>query len=249
MDDLEQYQSRIFAALDKITRLSSETASASGASDEDEGLRQRDLELIDELEASLRDERADLNAERALAATLKTELKEAENALALATAQSTERMGAMSAAETELEVARARLAEVEGKLVASKSAHDEAKAALSEAESQINATARASSQDQKDQERQQNASALMAERIERLNARIESQDVQFQRLKDANAQLRESNTVLRERNAALLPDADVINKSMLVELEALKATRAADVDEMDSILEQLKPLVEGQISA
>ncbi|MFT5004660.1 MAG: cell division protein FtsB, partial [Paracoccaceae bacterium] len=90
------------------------------------------------------------------------------------------------------------------------------------------------------------SSAHLEEKIAVLNARIENQDVQFQRLKAANAQLRDSNALLRDRNSEMLGDPSAVNQSMIAELEALKATRAAEVDEMDTILDELKPLMEGQ---
>ena len=89
----------------------------------------------------------------------------------------------------------------------------------------------------------------MEERIERLTARIETQDQQFQLLKEANEQLRESNAILRERNLEMLSDPSAIDQSLKAELDALKAMRSADIEEMDAILDELKPLVEEKINA
>jgi hypothetical protein len=36
----------------------------------------------------------------------------------------------------------------------------------------------------------------------------------------------------------------LVNKAMLAELEALRATRSADAAEMDAILEELTPIIE-----
>ena len=128
MDEIEQYQARIYAALDKIARISSDTASASSAQhSDDEGLRQRDLELIEELEATIAEERADLDSERNATAALKGKLVEAERALEQATAAQQDG----DAAKTDLENA----------LKDSETARAEAKAALSAAETAAKETA------------------------------------------------------------------------------------------------------------
>ncbi len=98
-------------------------------------------------------------------------------------------------------------------------------------------------------ERRETFTTHMEEKFSKLVARIEGFEMQVQRLKDANAQLRDSSTNLREKNLELLGDANEVNQSMAAELEALKAVRAADVQEMDAILDELKPLVEGRTNA
>lgn len=78
-----------------------------------------------------------------------------------------------------------------------------------------------------------------------LQARIDALDTQVQRLKDANTHLRQSNTALREKNLEKIGDVGAVNASLQAELEALKVARAADVDEMDAILDELRPMVGG----
>jgi chromosome segregation ATPase len=240
MDEIEQYQTRIFAALDKVSRLTSELASVDAApAPVDDGLRQRDLALIEELEATLAEERLDLDAERDMVATLKGKLVEAERAL--------EEAQAAGAAVAELEAAAqeagAAKADLQRQLDAAQADIDAAQQA---AEAAAREAERAQQQREKEQERQNNATSHLEETIARLTARIENQDVQFQRLKGANAQLRDSNAMLRERNVDMLGDADAIDQSMRAELEALKTTRASDVEEMNTILDELKPLVKEQ---
>lgn len=197
MHDIEHYQARISAALEQI----SFQVSNAGSKDADEDrLRQRDAELIEELEAALKEERADLLAERAETERLQTALKTAEAAAKNAAA---ERDHALSAAKD------------------AEAAHPDV----------------------------HQSDPALERKVERLNARVENQDIQFQRLKGATAQLRETIGILRDRNTNMVGDPDAIDQSLRAELEALKATRAADVDEMDTILEELKPLVEGQINA
>ncbi len=86
-------------------------------------------------------------------------------------------------------------------------------------------------------------------RVERLREKVQNQELKIQRLKNANTHLRETNGRLREEALANIGDATTIDASMQAELEALRATRAAEVGEMDAILEELKPLVEGRINA
>lgn len=83
----------------------------------------------------------------------------------------------------------------------------------------------------------------------KMQSRIENMDLQIDRLKAANAHLRESIGRLREKNIKNLGDDAAIDESLRAELEALQVLRAAEVGEMDNILEELKPLVEGRIDA
>ncbi len=211
MDDMEQYQARIFAALDRISGL---VADSTGRDGELAQLHERDQALIDELQATLAEERADLDAERVTTTRLKERLNEIEQ---------------------QLEHARAAQEAAEARLKEAENARFEAEAALRE---KI-----------REWEREHNSTRNLQDRISRLTARIENQDVQFRRLKEANRQLRDSNAVLRERNLEMVADPAAIDQSLKAELEALKTMRESDVDEMDAILDELKPLVEGKINA
>ena len=62
-------------------------------------------------------------------------------------------------------------------------------------------------------------------------------------LRHANAQLRTNNSALRDAHASGVTDPEMINAGLSAELEALKATRAADRAEIDSVLAALKPLL------
>lgn len=73
--------------------------------------------------------------------------------------------------------------------------------------------------------------------------RIETLDLELQRLRKATEQLRESNAALRTANEAGVGEPHLINKAMLAELEALRAARAADVAEADTILASLNALM------
>lgn len=81
--------------------------------------------------------------------------------------------------------------------------------------------------------REQNAQALS-----RLDGELQS-------LRRANQQLRDNNVALREANAAGVGEAHLINKSMMAELESLRANRAADRAETSAILSELTAVLEG----
>lgn len=86
-------------------------------------------------------------------------------------------------------------------------------------------------------------SALEADLNDRTSA-MQALDTELQRLRAANAQLRENNAALRDANAEGVAEPHLINNSLRAELEALRATRAADIAEADAILGTLGPLVE-----
>jgi hypothetical protein len=79
---------------------------------------------------------------------------------------------------------------------------------------------------------------------EALAARLTSLDADLQRLRQANAQLVASNAALRTANAEGVGDAHLINKSMMAELEGLRAMRAAESAEARTIIDALTPLLE-----
>ncbi|MBB93897.1 MAG: hypothetical protein CML68_04735 [Rhodobacteraceae bacterium] len=86
--------------------------------------------------------------------------------------------------------------------------------------------------------------------LETLKSEIEAQsqamarlDMDVQRLRHANDQLRDSNAQLRAANEEGVGAPDLINKAMLAELEALRATRATETAEAGAILAKLQPLL------
>ena len=79
---------------------------------------------------------------------------------------------------------------------------------------------------------------------EAADARVTALDLELQRLRKVNDQLRQSNTDLRNANQEGVGDPHLINAAMMAELEALRATRAADVAEATSIISALTPLLD-----
>ena len=70
-------------------------------------------------------------------------------------------------------------------------------------------------------------------------------ETDLQSLRRANQQLRDNNAKLREANAKGVAEPHLINKAMMAELDGLRASRAADRSEMDTILGELARIGNG----
>ena len=75
--------------------------------------------------------------------------------------------------------------------------------------------------------------------IENLTRQLDTLGAEVVRLRKTSAALREELTALR---GADVPDAHLINRAMLAELEALRAERSAESAELAAILAELEPL-------
>lgn len=93
-------------------------------------------------------------------------------------------------------------------------------------------------------ERQDGKLAELESNVEAGRARAARMDRELQRLRQVNAELRDINNQLRTALAEGVTEPHLVNKAMLAELEALRATRAADAAEMDAILQELTPIIE-----
>lgn len=84
--------------------------------------------------------------------------------------------------------------------------------------------------------------------LEEAEAAAEGKFAQFEQdisqLRSANAELREINEKLRLAAEDGSADPELINKAMRAELDALRAVRAADANEVDAVLAELRPLIE-----
>ncbi len=69
-------------------------------------------------------------------------------------------------------------------------------------------------------------------------------DHDLQRLRQSNADLRDMTAQLRAALNDGVAEAELVNRAMLAEIEALRATRAADLAEVTAILAEIKPLIE-----
>lgn len=97
-------------------------------------------------------------------------------------------------------------------------------------------------------ERQDGKLSELESNVDQGRARSARMDRELQRLRQVNAELRDINGQLREALSEGVSEPHLVNKAMLAELEALRATRAADAAEMDAILEELTPIVEREAS-
>ena len=102
-------------------------------------------------------------------------------------------------------------------------------------------------------DKQDSMVGALQDRVNSLMEQLDSLGVEYQRLKKSAIALRENNRVLREALQQDMPDpgtdADLINKSMKTELDALRTHRMAETAELDELITELRPLVEGHSHA
>ncbi len=79
-------------------------------------------------------------------------------------------------------------------------------------------------------------------RIDKLTRQLDVQGIEMQRLRKSNIALREELRRFREA-AEAQADPAAINRAMKDELEALRATRHAEIAEMDEILGELTAMI------
>ncbi|MDJ1007262.1 MAG: hypothetical protein QNJ13_05495 [Paracoccaceae bacterium] len=99
-------------------------------------------------------------------------------------------------------------------------------------------------------EKQETTVAALEKTVEDLNAEVASlkdalgdRDGGLQRMMKVNGELRQSNTALREAIAAALPDPHLVNRSMMAELEALRAAQSVNETELAEIAAVLEPIL------
>ncbi|OIQ29504.1 MAG: hypothetical protein BM562_11180 [Alphaproteobacteria bacterium MedPE-SWcel] len=76
-----------------------------------------------------------------------------------------------------------------------------------------------------------------------LDMRLSELDGELQTLRASNDQLREANAALRAANAEGVGDATLINAALEAEVEGLRAARATDQAEVNAVLARLEPLL------
>lgn len=90
---------------------------------------------------------------------------------------------------------------------------------------------------------EQAGQAVRQARIATLNAQIDSQGVEMQRLRMVNVQLREAMRSLREALVAGAVEPGQINRALQAELESLQVTRQIESAELEQLLAALDPLL------
>ncbi|MFU8865317.1 MAG: hypothetical protein ACNA7O_15510 [Rhodobacterales bacterium] len=73
--------------------------------------------------------------------------------------------------------------------------------------------------------------------------KLSALDMELSRLRKANDQLQSSNTALRAANEEGVGEPHLINKSMIAELESMRAARQVDIAETEAIKLALVPLL------
>lgn len=81
----------------------------------------------------------------------------------------------------------------------------------------------------------------LQEKVDRMTRQLDVQGLELQRMRKTSVSLREQLRQLREAQAAGLPEPHLINKAMLAELDALRATRLTELAELDDIAAALDP--------
>lgn len=87
------------------------------------------------------------------------------------------------------------------------------------------------------------AQAQLEARIDKMTRQLDVQGLELQRMRKITIQLRDQLARLREAAQAGATEPHLINKTMLAELEALRAARQGEIAEMDEILAELTPLI------
>ena len=92
-------------------------------------------------------------------------------------------------------------------------------------------------------EKQDGTLDVLASEVDRLRALLASEEETVARLGRVNAELRANNAALRDAIAKGVAEPHLVNKSMMAELEGLRAAQEADRAELDAVLGELGALV------
>ena len=93
-------------------------------------------------------------------------------------------------------------------------------------------------------ERQDTKLAALEGEVAEYRDRLAGMDRDLQRLRQVNAELRNLTGQLRAAATEGVAEAHLINKAMMAELDAVRATQAADAAEIDAVLGELRPIIE-----
>lgn len=81
----------------------------------------------------------------------------------------------------------------------------------------------------------------LQEKVDRLTRQLDVQGLELQRMRRTAAALRDQLAQLRQAQMSGVTEPQLINKALIVELDALRATRMTEMAEMDEILAALEP--------
>lgn len=232
MSDISDLESRISAAMDRISRgLESMTAPAAEA----------DTSEQDALRTALEEEKLANSQLEERVRALNMRLEELEQALATSNDAIEKAVEAREAAEAELTTAKqerdAALAE-----------RDTARAEASEA---VEAATKAAEEEKAAEEAREAEAAKQAESndidLDESRDSLAQLDRRLRRMRRTSRLLRGTNQQLREAVEAGLSDHTLVNQSLSAELNDLKANRAAELAEMEVIVSALRPILESSV--
>jgi len=90
-------------------------------------------------------------------------------------------------------------------------------------------------------ERHEKRVAELEAAVEAERGRLATLDHELQRLRQSNADLRDVAGQLRAALAEDVAEPELVNRAMVAEIEALRATRAADLAEIEAVIDTLRP--------
>lgn len=94
------------------------------------------------------------------------------------------------------------------------------------------------------------ANSQLQEQVDALGEKLAGQEDQVRDLEQDTKRLNDENAELRlgsEKIAADAADADAANVAIQTELEALRVTRKTDLAELQTIMDELKPIIAGGV--
>ncbi len=157
-------------------------------------------------------------------------------------------MSEMSALEARLAAALAKIETAAANLPdagAAKAAADAVASLENQLEEERSANAQLVERVQSLKDRQENQVAQLEKSLAAAKTADAEKNLILQKLKSSVEELRDQVARLTEANRGMVGDAELINTSMMAELEAMRASRRADVAEVDEILTQIEPHLEG----
>jgi len=83
--------------------------------------------------------------------------------------------------------------------------------------------------------------STLQDKVEKMTRQLDVQGLELQRMRKTTVTLREQLRQMREAAAAGVTEPHLINKAMLAELDALRATRLSEMAELDDIAAALDP--------
>lgn len=157
------------------------------------------------------------------------DLSELERRITLALERIGQGLGALKAGGHEIEAPAANSAEAD----ALRQALDDERTANAQLTERVRAI----------KDKQESVVAALERTVARLTEQLDTQGRELQRQRRLNGQLTDTNRALSQAAEQGLSEPHLLNKAMMTELEALRIQRAAEMAEMDEILNELKPLI------